>query len=58
MARKGKKRKQRKLSATTLVKSAAREQLGMPPPTRRAPDPTKSDRQKHRPTLGKLLSEE
>jgi hypothetical protein len=50
-----KKRKKRKLSATTLVKSAARDHIGMPPPTRRAPDPTKTDREKHKPTLGKLL---
>ncbi len=50
-----KQRKKRKLSATTLVKSAAREHIGMPPPTRRAPDPTKTSREKHKPTLGKLL---
>ncbi|MDP9267023.1 MAG: hypothetical protein M3P27_01700 [Acidobacteriota bacterium] len=55
MARKGKRRKQRKLTATTLVKSAAREHVGMPPPTQRAPDPTKAHKEKHKPTLGKML---
>lgn len=53
-----KKRKQKKLSAAKLVKSAAREQIGMPPPTRRAPDPTKTSKEKHKPTLSKLLTEE
>ena len=55
---KNKKRKQKKLTATTLVKSAAREHLGMPPTTRRAPDPTKEHKPKHKPTLSKLLAEE
>jgi hypothetical protein len=50
-----KQKKPKKLTATTLVKSAARERVGMPPPTRRAPDPTKSSKEKHKPTLGKLL---
>lgn len=54
MARKRKK----KLTAAKLVKWAAREQIGMPPPTRRAPDPTKSAKEKHKPTLRKLLAEE
>jgi len=58
MARKSRKAKKRKLTATTLVKSAAREHVGMPPPTRRAPDPTKSSKEKHKPTLSKLLTEE
>ena len=58
MAKSRRKRKQKKLTATTLVKSAARENLGMPPPTQRAPDPTKAHQQKHKPTLGKLLAEE
>jgi len=56
MARKSKsKKRKKKLTATTLVKSAAREHVGMPPPTQRTPDPTKEYRQKHKPTLGKLL---
>src|SRR3954471_3522594 len=52
------KRKKKRLTKTTLVKAAAREQIGMPPVTRRAPDPTKSDKEKHKPTLSKLLTEE
>jgi hypothetical protein len=50
--------KRKKLTKTTLVKAAARAQVGMPPPSRRAPDPTKEDKPKHKPTLGKLLAEE
>jgi hypothetical protein len=55
MAKSRRKRKQKKLTATTLVKSAAREHIGMPPTTRRAPDPTKEHKPKHKPTLGKML---
>jgi hypothetical protein len=53
-------KKRRKLTKTKLVKAAAREQVGMPPPTRRAPDPKKKEaaQQKHKPTLGTLLTEE
>ena len=36
----------------------AREQIGAPPPTRRAPDVTKGRREKHKPTLAKLLKDE
>ena len=51
------KRKPKPFRAVTAVKSAAREQIGPPPPTRRAPDITKEKREKHKPTLGRLLSE-
>ena len=51
------KRKPKPFRAVTAVKSAARERVGTPPPTRRDPDLTKEKRQKHKPTLGKLLSE-
>ena len=53
-----KRRKKAKLSAAKLVKAAAREQIGMPPVTRRVPDAKKSGRQKHKPTLGRLLADE
>ena len=53
-----KSRKKKKLTATKLVKAAARAHIGMPPTTRRAPDPTKTDKPKHKPTLGKLLADE
>jgi len=52
-----KKRKPKPFRATTAVKSAAREQIGMPPPTRRVPDEKKQASEKHKPTLGKLLEE-
>ena len=55
-----KKRTTKKLSAAKLVKAAARAQLGMPPPGRRVPDPKKKEsrREKHKPTLGTLLTGE
>jgi len=53
-----KKRKPKPFRAVVAVKSAAREALGAPPPTRRVPDKTKSTREKHKPTLGKLLQSE
>ncbi len=52
----GKKKKKR--LAVTIIKEMARERVGAPPPTRRAPDAKKQRKQKHKPTLGKLLSEE
>ena len=53
-------KKRKKLTKTTLVKAAARAQVGMPPPTRRAPDPKKqrAAQPKHKPTLGKLLTDD
>ncbi len=53
-----KKKRPRPFRAVTAVKSAAREQLGMPPPTRRDPDLKKARREKHKPTLGKLLEQD
>jgi hypothetical protein len=53
-------KRKKKLTKAKLVKAAAREQVGMPPPTRRAPDPKKkrAAREKHKPTLGTLLTQE
>lgn len=52
-------RKKKTFSATKAVKSAAREQIGAPPPTRRTPTlKQKKEKQKHKPTLGRFLSEE
>jgi len=51
------KRKKRIFSAAKAVRSAAREQIGPPPPTRRVPA-LKEKKEKHRPTLGRLLAEE
>lgn len=52
----GKKRKKKTFSATKAVKSLARERVGTPKATRRAPDDKKESGEKHKPTLGKLLS--
>ncbi len=53
-----KKKRPKPFRAVTAVKSAAREKLGMPPPTRRDPDVKKEGHEKHKPTLGKLLEQE
>ena len=49
-------RRKKTFSSTKAVKSLARERLGAPPPTRRAPDDKKKSAEKHKPTLGKILS--
>ena len=52
-------RKKKIFSAAKAVKSAAREHIGSPPPTRRAPGlKEKKEREKHKPTLRRLLAEE
>lgn len=52
-------RKKKKFSATKAVKSMARDLIGAPPPTQRIPTLKESRKEsKHKPTLGKLLSEE
>jgi hypothetical protein len=52
-------RKPKPFRAVTAVKSAAREHIGAPPPTRMVPDTKKLAKQKakHKPTLGKLLAD-
>jgi hypothetical protein len=52
-----KKKKPKPFRAVTAVKSAARESIGAPPPTRRQPDLTKKTKPKHKPTLGEILSD-
>jgi len=51
-------RKPKPFRAVDAVKAAAREKIGSPPPTRREPNVKKENRQKHKPTLGKLLGGE
>jgi len=51
-----KKKRVRKFRATTAVKSVAREVLGSPPPVRREESKKHLKKQKHKETLGKLLS--
>ncbi len=52
-----KKKKPKPFRAVKAVKSAVRAHVGMPPPERVEPDLTKKSRPKHKPTLGKLLSD-
>jgi len=53
-----KKKKIKKFRAVEAVKALARERIGTPPPTQVARDKKKdSGAPKHKPTLGKLLSE-
>ena len=54
----GRRKKPKPFRAVKAVKAAAREKLGAPPVTRRVPDRKKQRREKHKPTLGRLLSEE
>jgi hypothetical protein len=52
------KKKPKPFRAVKAVKSMARENIGAPPPTRRDPDVTNATREKHKPTLSKLLNDE
>lgn len=52
------KKKPRKLTATKLVKSAARARVGTPPATKLLPDKRKAKSEKHKATLKDLLKEE
>jgi hypothetical protein len=52
-----KRKKPKPFRAVKAVKSLARDTLGPPPPTSRLPDAKKDQREKHKPTLGKLLGE-
>ncbi len=52
-----KKKKPKPFRAVTAVKSAARERIGTPPPTRFEADVTKKNRLKHKATLPKILAD-
>lgn len=52
------KKKLKPFRAVDAVKAAARQHIGSPPPVRRLPDPKKLKKEKHKPTLSELLSEE
>jgi len=52
-----KKKKSRKFSATTAVKSLAREVLGTPPPVRKKESAKRVKKAKHPATLEKMLSD-
>jgi len=51
-----KKKKRKTFSATAAVKAASRAVLGTPPPVQRQANKKRSKRDKHKPTLGKLLA--
>jgi hypothetical protein len=51
-------KKPKPFRAVQAVKAAAREKIGPPPPTRRVPNIKKKRREKHKPTLDKLLGGE
>jgi len=56
-----KKGKKKRFDVVKAVKSAARNVVGTPPPTRREEAPAQrkgAKPEKHKPTLGNLLSEE
>ena len=51
------KRKPKKFDKVDAVKALARERIGTPPSSRVVPDRKKEATEKHKPTLGKLLTE-
>jgi hypothetical protein len=51
------KKKRKVFKATKAVKALARERIGTPPAARVVPDRKKLPQEKHKPTLGRLLSE-
>jgi len=52
-----KKKKFKRFSATSAVKAASRAVLGTPPPVKRAESTKKPKKDKHKPSLAKLLAE-
>jgi hypothetical protein len=52
-----KKKKLRKFSATSAVKAASRAVLGTPPPVKRAENKKRAKQEKHKPSLGKFLTD-
>ena len=51
------KKKRKKFRATTAVKSMARTVIGTPPPVQRADNKKRTRKEKHKQSLGKLLSD-
>jgi hypothetical protein len=52
-----KKKKLKKFSATSAVKAASRAVLGTPKPVRRAESTKKPKKDKHKPSLAKLVAD-
>jgi hypothetical protein len=51
------KKKAKRFRAVTAVRELARERIGTPPPTRVIPGRRKGTKDKHKPTLRKLLED-
>jgi hypothetical protein len=51
------KKKVKRFRAVTAVKDLARERIGIPPPTQVVPDRRKRKKEKHKPSLGKMLED-
>ena len=51
------KKKAKKFRVTSVVKAASRAVLGTPPPVRRAENKKRARKVKHKPGLGKMLSD-
>jgi hypothetical protein len=51
------KKKPKAFRATSAVKAASRAVLGTPPPVKRAENKKHQRKEKHKPSLGKLLSD-
>jgi hypothetical protein len=51
------KKKVKRFRAVTAVKELARERIGIPPPTQVVPDRRKRKKEKHKPSLGKMLED-
>jgi hypothetical protein len=51
------KKKAKRFRATSVVKAASRAVLGTPPPVKRAENKKRNRKEKHKPGLGKWLSE-
>jgi hypothetical protein len=52
-----KKKKLKKFSATSAVKAASRAVLGTPPPVKRVENKKHAKKDKHKPSLEKLLAD-
>jgi hypothetical protein len=52
-----KKKKLKKFTATSAVKAASRAVLGTPPPVKRVENKKQAKKDKHKPSLGKLLAD-
>jgi hypothetical protein len=53
-----KRRRKKELSAVATVKAMARHRLGPPPAERTIPNRKKRTKEKHKPTLEKLMQDE